>query len=60
MPFLHFTYFVQAPEAFEREAEFAPGERCLIELDGRREGPVNRGKSTDLLKVRTLSYTDLF
>lgn len=49
---LHFTCFVQAPEASVREAEVATGERRLIELDGRRAGPVDRGKSTDLLKVR--------
>ena len=51
---LHFTCFVQAPEASAREAEIATGERRLIELDGRRAGPVDRGKSTDLLKVRIL------
>jgi len=50
---LHFTCFVQAPEASAREAEIATGERRLIELDGRRAGPVDRGKSTDLLKVRS-------
>jgi ubiquitin carboxyl-terminal hydrolase L3 len=49
---LHFTCFVQAPEASVREAEITTGERRLIELDGRRAGPVDRGKSTDLLKVR--------
>jgi hypothetical protein len=49
---LHFTCFVQAPDASVREAEIATGERRLIELDGRRAGPVDRGKSTDLLKVR--------
>jgi len=47
---LHFTCFVQAPDASAREAEIATGERRLIELDGRRAGPVDRGKSTDLLK----------
>lgn len=53
---LHFTCFVQAPEASAREAETTTGEFRLIELDGRRAGPVDRGKSTDLLKVRdTLS-----
>ena len=51
---LHFTCFVQAPEAAVREAEIATaGKRRLIELDGRRAGPVDRGESTDLLKVRT-------
>ena len=48
---LHFTCFVQAPEASAREAETTTGELRLIELDGRRAGPVDRGKSTDLLKV---------
>ena len=52
---LHFTCFVQAPEASAREAEIATGERRLIELDGGRAGPIDRGKSTDLLKVRTLA-----
>jgi ubiquitin carboxyl-terminal hydrolase L3 len=50
---LHFTCFVQAPEAAVREAEVATvGKRRLIELDGGRAGPVDRGESTDLLKVR--------
>jgi len=49
---LHFTCFVQAPDASAREAEVATGGRRLIELDGGRAGPVDRGKSTDLLKVR--------
>ena len=49
---LHFTCFVQAPEASAREAETVTGERRLIELDGGRAGPVDRGKSTDLLEVR--------
>ena len=49
---LHFTCFVQAPEASAREAETVTGELRLIELDGRRMGPIDRGKSTDLLGVR--------
>jgi len=49
---LHFTCFVQAPEASARVAETTTGELRLIELDGGRAGPVDRGKSTDLLKVR--------
>ena len=48
---LHFTCFVQAPDASVREGEVATAERRLIELDGGRAGPVDRGKSTDLLKV---------
>ncbi|KAH9981969.1 peptidase C12 ubiquitin carboxyl-terminal hydrolase 1 [Russula compacta] len=47
---LHFTCFVQAPEASVREAEIVTGKRRLIELDGGRAGPVDRGESTDLLK----------
>lgn len=63
---LHFTAFVRAPapsaRAHERkvagDAEFVvePGETAenvewrLIELDGRREGPIDRGKCDDLLK----------
>jgi hypothetical protein len=42
---------VQAPEASARETEVATNKRRLIELDGRRAGPVDRGESTDLLKV---------
>ena len=57
---LHFTCFVQAPEASAREAEIATGERRLIELDGGRAGPVDRGKSTDLLEVRTLCLSGFF
>jgi hypothetical protein len=49
---LHFTCFVQAPDASARTAEVATSERRLIELDGGRAGPVDRGKSTDLLEVR--------
>ena len=56
---LHFTCFVQAPEASAREAAIATGERRLIELDGGRAGPVDRGESTDLLEVRTLCLPSL-
>jgi ubiquitin carboxyl-terminal hydrolase L3 len=49
---LHFTCFVQALEASVREDGVLPtGELRLIELDGGRAGPVDRGVSTDLLKV---------
>jgi ubiquitin carboxyl-terminal hydrolase L3 len=57
---LHFTCFVQAPEASARAAETTTDERRLIELDGRRAGPVDRGKSTDLLKVRATWNRALF
>ncbi|KAF8273126.1 peptidase C12 ubiquitin carboxyl-terminal hydrolase 1 [Lactarius quietus] len=47
---LHFTCFVQVPSASAREAEVETEERRLIELDGRRAGPVDRGESKNLLK----------
>jgi len=49
---LHFTCFVQAPDARAREATVLPElpELRLIELDGGRAGPVDRGASTNLLK----------
>jgi len=47
---LHFTCFVQAPDASAREAQVATVERRLVELDGGRAGPVDRGKSTNLLE----------
>ena len=48
---LHFTCFVTAPTAAERDTQTPTGERRLIELDGRRARPIDRGESTDLLKV---------
>lgn len=42
---LHFTCFVQAPSVD------SDGEMRLIELNGDRAGPLDRGPSTDLLKV---------
>ncbi|KAI6127019.1 hypothetical protein F5141DRAFT_369361 [Pisolithus sp. B1] len=72
---LHFTAFVRAPaasaRAHEREGEgdgeriVEPGETAknvewrLIELDGRREGPIDRGKCSDLLKDAA-NYVDRF
>ncbi|KAH9973188.1 peptidase C12 ubiquitin carboxyl-terminal hydrolase 1 [Lactifluus volemus] len=50
---LHFTCFVQAPESSVREAEevaTTAAKHRLIELDGGRAGPVDRGESVDLLK----------
>lgn len=48
---LHFTCFVQAPSppAREEQVEAGEGGRRLIELDGRRRGPVDRGVCNDLL-----------
>ena len=53
---LHFTCFVQAPDPSSRESSTpvtptTSGEMRLIELDGRRAGPVDRGVSTDFLAV---------
>ncbi|THH05178.1 hypothetical protein EW146_g9971 [Bondarzewia mesenterica] len=47
---LHFTCFVQAPSASARENETEPMEMRLIELDGRRNGPIDRGVCTDFLR----------
>ncbi|KAI0065636.1 peptidase C12 ubiquitin carboxyl-terminal hydrolase 1 [Artomyces pyxidatus] len=47
---LHFTCFVLAPDAAARQTQTETSERRLIELDGDRAGPLDRGKSTDLLK----------
>jgi len=63
---LHFVCFVEAPDADfrDRAAQSAgaslEGEavedntsgKRLIELDGTRDGPVDRGECKDLLKVR--------
>src|SRR6201999_2176155 len=48
---LHFTCFVSAPTAEARMNQTPAGKMRLIELDGRRAGPVDRGECTDLLKV---------
>jgi hypothetical protein len=52
---LHFTCFVQAPEAGARPTETPKKTMRLIELDGRRAGPVDRGACTDLLRVRCVN-----
>ena len=46
---LHFTCFVQAPEVSEIPTQMQT--MRLVELDGRRAGPVDRGECTDLLRV---------
>lgn len=46
----HFTCFVEAPSAEPGQVKGEQGRR-LVELDGRRAGPVDRGPCTDLLKV---------
>ncbi|TFK51621.1 peptidase C12, ubiquitin carboxyl-terminal hydrolase 1 [Heliocybe sulcata] len=50
---LHYTCFVTAPVKTAREAEVGVSgkeEIRLVELDGRRVGPVDRGVCTDLLQ----------
>ncbi|GJE91079.1 ubiquitin carboxyl-terminal hydrolase [Phanerochaete sordida] len=49
---LHFTCFVRAPDpAGHAEGVAAPeGAHRLLELDGRRAGPIDRGVSEDLLR----------
>lgn len=41
----HFVAFVQAPDAQDLE------KRRIVELDGRRSGPVDLGESKELLAV---------
>jgi len=43
---LHFTCFIQAPNAEARETQTPATSMRLIELDGRRAGPVDRGECT--------------
>ncbi|KAI0788814.1 cysteine proteinase [Abortiporus biennis] len=49
---LHFTCFVQAPSPPAREdgTPVREGGMRVVELDGRRRGPVDRGQCTDFLK----------
>ncbi|TDL26751.1 peptidase C12, ubiquitin carboxyl-terminal hydrolase 1 [Rickenella mellea] len=48
---LHFTCFVMAPSVESRESNVkGAGGHRLIELDGRRKGPLDRGPCEDLLK----------
>ncbi|KAG5645740.1 hypothetical protein DXG03_005436 [Asterophora parasitica] len=47
---LHFTCFVRAPAVRPKEDLDSPVRHRVIELDGRREGPVDKGDSEDFLK----------
>ena len=47
---LHFTCFVQAPDPPRGEVTDQERGRRLVELDGRRAGPVDRGPCTDVLR----------
>ena len=49
---LHFTCFVEAPDASVRTSKDAAYSRRLIELDGGRDGPMDHGPVKDFLKVR--------
>jgi|ERR1700735_653804 ubiquitin carboxyl-terminal hydrolase L3 len=49
---LHFTCFVQTPQTGALKTETPAKTMRLIELDGARAGPVDRGECTDLLRVR--------
>ena len=50
---LHFTCFVQAPSPPSREegTPATPDQMRVIELDGRRAGPIDRGPAPKFLKV---------
>lgn len=54
---LHFTCFVKAPSPPREEGVVSTKPARLLELDGRRAGPVDRGECEDLLKVCMLSGT---
>ena len=49
---LHFTCFVEAPDASTRTSAAGQYSKRLIELDGTRDGPVDHGPVDDFLKVR--------
>jgi len=46
----HFTCFVKAPDVSSRQDGTPASTMRLIELDGRRGGPMDRGECTDLLQ----------
>ena len=49
---LHFTCFVEAPDALVRTSASSEYSKRLIELDGTLDGPVDHGLVDDFLKVR--------
>jgi hypothetical protein len=49
---LHFSCFVEAPDASTRTSESGEYPNRLIELDGARDGPMDHGPVGDFLKVR--------
>ncbi|KAG2067276.1 peptidase C12, ubiquitin carboxyl-terminal hydrolase 1 [Suillus decipiens] len=48
--YLHFTCFVKAPDTTAKETESQARGWRVIELDGRRNGPIDRGECTNLLQ----------
>jgi ubiquitin carboxyl-terminal hydrolase L3 len=50
---LHFTCFVEAPDASVRTSASGKYSKRLIELDGSRDGPMDHGPVEDFLQVRT-------
>ncbi|KAF9220584.1 peptidase C12, ubiquitin carboxyl-terminal hydrolase 1 [Gyrodon lividus] len=57
---LHFTCFVRAPTAAARLAETQTEQWRLIELDGGRIGPIDRGECTNLLKDTAKYVKDFY
>jgi len=49
---LHFTCFVEAPDASVRTSASGEYSKRLIELDGSRDGPMDHGPVDNFLKVR--------
>ena len=49
---LHFTCFVEAPDASVRAPASGQYSKRLIELDGSRDGPMDHGVVDNFLKVR--------
>jgi len=52
----HFTCFVEAPDASVRSSAGGEYSTRLIELDGRRDEPMDHGPVEDFLKVRNIRY----
>ncbi|KIJ67336.1 hypothetical protein HYDPIDRAFT_84231 [Hydnomerulius pinastri MD-312] len=57
---LHFTCFVKAPTASARLTETETDQWRLIELDGGRNGPIDRGQCTNLLKDTAKYVRDFY
>ena len=54
---LHFTCFVEAPDASVRTSASGGGGIRLIELDGTLDGPMDHGPVIDFLKVRNNHFS---